>query len=89
MSRPTTLKLHDFSDESFIHGCYIPDYICDDLIKYFDEHPDRQLSGTILNEIDALIKDMNIANIMLAPKIEKIVLNMGLGDAKLNKNGLK
>ena len=57
MTRPSTLKLHDFSDESFIHGCYIPDHICDDLIKYFDEHPDRQLSGTILNEIDVLIKD--------------------------------
>ena len=39
--------------------------------------------------IPALIKDMNISNVMLVPKIEKIVLNMGLGDAKLNKNGLK
>ena len=45
MTRPTTLKLHDFSDESFIHGCYIPDHICDDLIKYFDEHPDRHQCG--------------------------------------------
>ena len=45
MTRPSTLKLHDFSDESFIHGCYIPDHICDDLIKYFDEHPDRHQSG--------------------------------------------
>ena len=44
MTRPSTLKLHDFSDESFIHGCYIPDHICDDLIKYFDEHPDRHQS---------------------------------------------
>ena len=42
------------------------------------------------NEIvPALIKDMNISNVMLVPKIEKIVINMGLGDAKLNKNGLK
>ena len=47
LTRPTTLKLHDFSDESFIHGCYIPDRICDDLIKYFDEHPDRQAIGKI------------------------------------------
>ncbi|MAV64141.1 MAG: 50S ribosomal protein L5 [Candidatus Marinimicrobia bacterium] len=39
--------------------------------------------------IQKLIKDMNIPNVMLAPRIEKIVLNMGLGDAKLNKNGLK
>ena len=45
MTKPTTLKLYDFVDESFIHGCYIPNYICDDLIKYFDEHPDRHKSG--------------------------------------------
>ena len=32
MTKPTTLKLYDFVDESFIHGCYIPNYICDDLI---------------------------------------------------------
>ena len=36
MVRPTTLKLHEFDDKSFIHGCYIPDHICDDAIKYFD-----------------------------------------------------
>ena len=47
LTRPTTLKLHDFSDESFIHGCYIPDHICDNLIKYFDKHPDRQAIGKI------------------------------------------
>ena len=39
--------------------------------------------------VPSLIKDMDIKNIMLVPKIEKIVLNMGLGDAKQNKNGLK
>mgnify|MGYP001334375889 CR=1 FL=1 len=39
--------------------------------------------------IPKLIKDMSISNVMLVPKITKIVLNMGLGDAKLNKNGLK
>ena len=43
----------------------------------------------LIQETYKLIKDMNISNIMLVPKIEKIVLNMGLGDAKLNKNGLK
>ena len=47
MTRPTTLKLHDFSDESFINGCYIPDDICDDLIKYFDENPDRHYKGGV------------------------------------------
>ena len=54
MTRPTTLKLHDFSDESFIHGCYIPDHICDNAIKYFDENPDRQVSGKILDANDNL-----------------------------------
>ena len=49
MTRPTTLKLHDFSDESFIHGCYIPDDICDDLVKYFDENPDRHYKGIVGN----------------------------------------
>ena len=47
MTRPTTLKLHDFSDESFINGCYIPDDICDDLVKYFDENPDRHYKGRV------------------------------------------
>ena len=47
MTRPTTLKLHDFSDESFINGCYIPDHICDDLVKYFDENPDRHYKGSV------------------------------------------
>ena len=50
MTRPTTLKLHDFSDESFIHGCYIPDHICDDLIKYFDENPDKHAKGEVYND---------------------------------------
>ena len=47
MTRPTTLKLHDFSDESFINGCYMPDHICDDLVKYFDENPDRHYKGKV------------------------------------------
>ena len=36
-----------------------------------------------------LMKDLNLSNSMMIPKITKIVLNMGLGDAKLNKNSLK
>ena len=39
--------------------------------------------------IPKLVKEMSIPNVMLVPKIKKIVLNMGLGDAKANKNGLK
>ena len=63
MTRPTTLKLHDFPEESFIHGCYIPDHICDDLIKYFDEHPDRHQSGESYGTGDKLyelIEDVDI-----------------------------
>ena len=36
-----------------------------------------------------LMKELNISNVMLVPKIEKIVLNMGLGNAKAEKNSLK
>ena len=38
---------------------------------------------------DQLMKDLKISNTMLVPKIDKVVLNMGLGNAKLNKNSLK
>ena len=42
------------------------------------------------SEIQSQLKDsLKIKNIMLIPKIEKIVINMGLGNAKLNKNSLK
>ena len=41
------LELHHFPDESFINGCYIPDDICDDLVKYFDENPDRHYKGKV------------------------------------------
>ena len=49
-TRPSTLKLHDFPEQSFIHGCYIPDLICDDLIKYFDENPDRHAKGVMYDD---------------------------------------
>ena len=60
MIRPSTLTLHDFPEESFIHGCYIPDHICDNLIKYFDENPDRHLKGEIysnLNNVDLVVNN--------------------------------
>ena len=41
------------------------------------------------NIVDLLYKEMNYKNIMQVPKLQKIVINMGLGDAKDNKNGLK
>ena len=41
------------------------------------------------NNIQSSLKDkLNIKNVMELPKIEKIVLNMGIGDAKDNKNSL-
>ena len=63
MTRPTTLKLHTFPNKSFIHGCYIPDHICDDLIKYFDENPDRHKSGKVYglgDKLHELIEDDNV-----------------------------
>ena len=39
--------------------------------------------------VDTLMKDLSIENTMLVPKIEKIVINMGLGNAKASKNSLK
>ncbi len=62
MTKPTELDLHDFdkyTDQTFIHGCYIPDRICDDLVHYFDEHPDRHVSGKILDVNDNLAVDNN------------------------------
>jgi len=41
------------------------------------------------NDVQSLLKDkLGINNVMQLPKIEKIVLNMGIGDAKDNKNSL-
>lgn len=39
--------------------------------------------------ISVLTKDLGISNVMEVPKLEKIVLNMGLGDARDNKNSLQ
>ena len=41
------------------------------------------------NIVDILFKELNYKNVMQVPKLQKIVINMGLGDAKDNKNGLK
>ena len=61
MERPTTLKLHEFANDSFVHGCYIPHKICDDLIDYFNDTPDRhengQVYGTCEKHINELIED--------------------------------
>ena len=39
--------------------------------------------------ISQLSKQLNIKNIMRIPKIEKVVLNMGIGDARENAKALK
>ena len=39
--------------------------------------------------IDKLSSKLNIGNLMRLPKLEKIVLNMGIGDARDNANALK
>jgi len=46
------LKLHDFPDSSFIHGSYIPEYVCNDLINYFDDNPDRHTPGEVYGSGD-------------------------------------
>ena len=49
-----------------------------------------RLKKTYKEEIFPKLKnDLNFKNSMLVPHIEKIILNMGLGDAKANKNSLK
>lgn len=59
MTRPTTLKLHDFPEESFIYGCYIPDLICDNLIKHFDNNPEKHERGAIWSEGKGQVHDSN------------------------------
>ena len=42
------------------------------------------------SEVSALLSErLDIKNVMRLPKIEKIVLNMGIGDARENANALK
>ena len=49
-----------------------------------------RLKSTYKQEIFPKLKEAcGLKNSMLVPYIEKIVLNMGLGDAKVNKNSLK
>ena len=67
MVRPTTLKLYEFDDSTFINGCYIPNKICDDLINYFDDNLDKQVSGKVFEpgrrkgiENDNVKKSMDI-----------------------------
>ena len=48
-----------------------------------------RLKDTYASEVvPALMKRFNYKNVMQVPKLEKIVINMGLGDAKENANAL-
>jgi|APSaa5957512493_1039668.scaffolds.fasta_scaffold51361_2 prolyl 4-hydroxylase len=63
MTSPTELALHDFPDSSFVHGCYIPHQVCDDLINYFIDNPERHLRGEVYGTGDKsheLIVDNNV-----------------------------
>ena len=64
MTRPTTLKLHDFPEESFINGCYIPDQICDDLIQYYEDNPDRHTMGQVYGIGDRMSEVINDKDVM-------------------------
>jgi len=49
-----------------------------------------RLVGKYQNEvIGDLSKTLQISNVMRLPKVEKIILNMGIGDARDNANALK
>ena len=39
-TKPSNLKLQEFPEQSFIHGVYIPEYVCDNLIDYFENNKD-------------------------------------------------
>jgi len=53
------------------------------------DYSPRLVSQYQNTSISYLKDKLNIKNIMRVPKLEKIVLNMGLGDARENANSLK
>ena len=48
----------------------------------------RLKDAYISEAIPALMKKFNYKNVMQVPRLEKIVVNMGLGDTKDNPKGL-
>ena len=52
-------------------------------------HQPRLLNRYHDQVIGLLSERLHIKNVMRLPKIEKIVLNMGIGDARENANALK
>lgn len=55
------MKEHDFPFKSFIGGWYIPEYICDKLIFYFNQNKSQSFKGTIgladRERVDTSLKD--------------------------------
>ena len=38
---------HKFNDSTFIKGFYIPETVCDNVIKFFNDHPDQKYPSQI------------------------------------------
>jgi len=43
------LKLHEFPDSTFIHGCYLEEKICEDLISYYNLNTGRHHTGMMVS----------------------------------------
>jgi len=52
----TNLKLHEFPEQSFIQGAYIPEYVCDNLIDYFENNKEKQIEGFVYSSGEAKVK---------------------------------
>ena len=46
-NRPTDLELYNFDEDTFIGGTIIRDTVCDEIIDFFENNPDRHNSGKI------------------------------------------
>ena len=57
--------------------------------KFVSPEPNNRLWKKYRNEIvPELVKEFGYSSVMMAPKIEKIVINMGVGDATSNSKAL-
>jgi len=57
--------------------------------KFVSPEPKNRLAKKYRNEVvPELVKEFGYTSIMMAPKIEKIVINMGVGDATSNSKAL-
>ena len=77
MARPSKLELHDFPEESFILGTYIPENICDDLLKFYHDNPERHYIGCLFNpeqgsHVDTTKKESNDLTLFRDKTNEKI-----------------